>query len=333
MQSLPISSRCWSAEVAESRGRLSNRLERILTMLPYVIAHPGVEVTELATKFDAKEKDLVRDLEMLWFCGLPGYGPGDLIEVSLDGDRVSVDMADYFSKTLRITPTEALALYAGGSAVSSLPGMEKAEALQRALVKLGGALNASARESPGISVTLEPGSPSHLEGLHQALTSKTGVEIEYLSASRGELTKRGVEPWGLIAAHGHWYLVGHDHLSGEERMFRTDRIKSVVLTGNPVEVPPDFDPDAYTGAFSGHGSSTLTIEIPPSVASWFEDYYPVTAAETQGDGWRRITLIAGGERWAATLIARLGSGVRNVEPPEMLAAARSLAAAVAARYD
>ena len=317
----------------ENRGRLSKRLERILTMLPYVIAHPGVEVAELAAKFDAKEKELVRDLEMLWFCGLPGYGPGDLIEVSLDGDRVFVDMADYFSKTLRITPAEALALYAGGSAVSSLPGMEKAEALQRALVKLGRALNASAGESAGISVTLEPGSPAHLEGLQEALTSKTGVEMEYMSASRGELTKRAVEPWGLIAAHGHWYLVGLDHLSGEERMFRTDRIKSVVVTHNSVEVPPDFDPDAYTGGFSGRGSSTLTMEIPPSVAIWFEDYYPVTGAETLSDGWRRITLVAGGERWASTLIARLGSDVRNVQPSGMLDAARDLAVSIAARYN
>lgn len=319
--------------MAENRGRLSRRLERILTMLPYVIAHPGVEVAELAAKFDAPTKELVKDLEMLWFCGLPGYGPGDLIEVSLDGDRVSVDMADYFSKTLRITPAEALALYAGGAAVSSLPGMEKAEALRRALTKLGGALNVGAGDSPGISVTLEPGSPTHLEGLQEALTSKTGVEIEYLSASKGELTKRAVEPWGLIAAHGHWYLVGLDHLSGEERMFRTDRVKSVVVTQDPVEVPSDFDPDAYKGAFSGHGSATLTIEIPPGVASWFEDYYPVTEAETLDDGWRRITLIAGGERWAATLIARLGSDVRNVEPPEMLAAAEDLATSIAARYE
>ena len=301
-------------------------------MLPYVIAHPGVEVSELAAKFDAKEKELVRDLEMLWFCGLPGYGPGDLIEVSLDGDRVSVDMADYFSKTLRITPAEALALYAGGAAVSSLPGMEKAEALQRALAKLGSALNAKSGESAGISVTLEPGSPAHLEGLQEALASKTAVEIEYLSASRGELTTRVVEPWGLIAAHGHWYLVGLDHLSGEERMFRTDRIKSVTVTPNPVEVPPDFDPDAYRGAFSGHGSATLTIEIPSKVARWFEDYYPVTAAVTLADGWRRITLVAGGERWAATLVARLGGEVRNIEPPEMLEAARELAASIAARY-
>ncbi|MGH2699253.1 MAG: helix-turn-helix transcriptional regulator [Actinomycetota bacterium] len=319
--------------MAESGGRLSKRLERILLMLPYVIAHPGVEVSELASRFEVKEKELVKDLQMLWFCGLPGYGPGDLIEVSLDGDRVSVDMADYFSKALRITPAQALALYAGGEAVASLPGMEKADALRRALTKLGAALDAGAGESPGISVTLEPGSSRHLEGLQEALTNKIGVVLEYLSASRGELTERTVEPWGLIAAHGHWYLVGLDHLSGEERMFRTDRIKSVTGTGDPVEIPADFDPDAYKGAFSGHGSATLTLEITPSVAEWFEDYYPVSSAESLEDGWRRVSLVAGGERWGATLIARLGSDVRNVQPPEMLAAARALATSIAARYE
>jgi predicted DNA-binding transcriptional regulator YafY len=59
----------------------------------------------------------------------------------------------------------------------------------------------------------------------------------------------------------------------------------------------------------------------------------VTAAETLGHGWRRITLVAGGERWAATLIARLGSDVRNVEPPELIAAARDMASSIAARYE
>jgi proteasome accessory factor C len=319
--------------VAEGGGRLSKRLERILTMLPYVIAHPGVEVSELATRFGVKEKELVKDLQMLWFCGLPGYGPGDLIEVSLEGDRVFVDTADYFSKTMRITPAQALALYAGGAAVSSLPGMEKADALRRALTKLGAALNVGSGGSPGISVTLDPGSPAHLEGLQEALNQRTAVGLEYLSASRGELTERTVEPWGLIAAHGHWYLVGLDHLSGEERMFRTDRIKRVTLNDDPVEVPPDFDPDNYRGAFSGHGSGTLTLEIHPSVAEWFEDYYPVSSASSLDDGWRSVSLIAGGERWAATLIARLGSNVRNVQPPEMLSPARELAKSIADRYE
>jgi len=320
--------------VAEAgEGRLGKRLKRILVMLPYVIANPGVEVAELARKFGAKEKELVRDLEMLWFCGLPGYGPGDLIEVRLDGDRVYVDMADYFAKTVRITPAEALALYAGGAAVSSLPGMEEADALRRALKKLSAGLNTRDGEAAGIAVALEPGSEAHLEALREARAGQRRVEIEYLSASHGELSERSVDPWGLLAALGHWYLVGHDHLSGEERMFRTDRIKRVTITDEPAEVPDDFDPDHYKGAFSGRGEATLALEVSPAVAVWFEDYYPVTSSEALDDGWRSVSLVAGGERWAATLIARLGADARNVRPPEMLSAARCLARSVAARYN
>ena len=313
-------------------GRLSRRLQRILVMLPYVIAHPGVTVDELADKFGANRRDLVRDLEMLWLCGLPSYGPGDLIEVGLEGDRVFVDMADYFRSPLRLTSSEALALYAGGAAISSLPEMEGADALQRALDKLGRALNLRAGPSAGIEVRLEAGSLEHLETLQRALAAHRSVEIEYLSASHGELTERVVEPWALIAALGHWYLVGLDHRSSEERMFRTDRIKRVAITDEAAAIPSDFDPDAYAGAFSGRGTAALTLEISPATAAWFEDYYPVTSAEDLPDGWRRVSLLAGGERWAATLIARLGEGARNVDPPEMLAAARDLAAAIAGRY-
>ena len=317
---------------SKREGRLSRRLKRILLMVPYVIANPGVEVAELAERFDAEETELIADLEMLWLCGLPGYGPGDLIEVSLEGDRVYVDMADYFSNPLRITPAEALALYAGGAAMSSLPGMENADALRRAMDKLGRALGQGEGGGAGIEVRLEPGSAAHLTSLQDALGERRRVEIEYLAASSGELTRRAVDPWGLIAALGHWYLVGLDHRSGEERMFRTDRIKEVSITDEVVEIPSDFDPDNYRGAFSGRGSASLTFEISPAAAAWFEDYYPVTSSEELADSWRKVSLVAGGERWAATLIARLGPTVRNVEPPEMLGAARRLAASIAARY-
>ncbi len=159
------------------------------------------------------------------------------------------------------------------------------------------------------------------------------VSLEYLSASRGELTKRDVDPWGLVAAMGHWYLVGRDHLTGEERMFRVDRIKSVVVTEETAEVPDDFDPQRYKGAFLGDGAQPrVTMEISPAAARWFEDYYPVLEATALEDGWRRVTLIASGDRWVATLLLRLGTDVRSVSPPSAADAARSLADAIAARH-
>ncbi|HEX2294778.1 MAG TPA: WYL domain-containing protein, partial [Actinomycetota bacterium] len=302
-------------------GRLGKRLQRILLLLPYAIHHPGVSVDELSRKFNVPKRELVGDLELVFLCGLPGYGPGDLIDVSIDDDRVHVRMADYFAAPLRFTPAEALTLYAGAAALVDSPGMEEADALRRALDKLGRALGVSRDDAEGaeIDVRLASTPGGHLQALEEALLARKRIRLEYFSATRGELTHRTVDPWGLIAALGRWYLVGWDHLSEDERMFRTDRMKDVEILDHAADVPDDFDPEAYRHAFRERGDeATVTMEISPDVARWFADYYHPRSTEPLGDGWQKVELAASSRRWAATLLLQLGAGVRNVEPRETL---------------
>lgn len=315
-------------------GRLAIRLRRILVMLPYAIHHPGVSVDELARKFGASRKDLIDDLKLLFMCGLPGYGPGDLIDVSYEGDRVYVRMADYFAAPVRLTPAEAIALYAGGTVIAALPEMGEADSLRRALAKLGRAIGADPGGSgAGIEVQLAAGSAEHLKDIQRALEDRTQIRLEYLSASSGDLTSRTVEPWGLVATVGHWYLIGWDHLREDDRMFRTDRMKSVEVLDVPASIPEDFDASAYQGAFIGdRGHRSFTIEISPAAALWFEDYYPVASSEELDDGWKRLELSTANPRWAATLILRLGPEVRAISPESVLEHTTSLAAEIAARY-
>src|SRR5205823_4829851 len=150
-----------------------------------------------------------------------------------------------------------------------------------------------------------------------ALRGHRRVRLEYFSASRGELTERDVDPWGLIAALGRWYLVGLDRSVGEERMFRADRIKEVSLRDEAASVPEDFDPGRYRGAFSGGGEGRVTFEIGPAANRWFGDYYPIERARRLRDDWTRVELAASTDRWAATLALRLGREVRNIEPPSV----------------
>jgi proteasome accessory factor C len=314
-------------------GRLAVRLRRILVMLPYAIHHPGVSVDELAKKFGTSKRDLIDDLKLLFMCGLPGYGPGDLIDVSYESDRVYVRMADYFSAPLRLTPAEAIALYAGSAALAALPEMEEADSLRRAVAKLGRALGADSPHDAGIEVQLATGPVEHLRKVQRALEDNKQLRLEYLSASTGELTSRTVEPWGLIATVGYWYLIAWDHLRNDERMFRTDRIKSVVILTEDAEVPEDFHAGAYQGAFTGSGHSTsFSMEISPAAAAWFEDYYRVTSSEELPEGWKRVELETANPRWAAGLILQLGEEVRAIAPRTILQEARSLASAIAAQY-
>lgn len=320
--------------MAEGMGRLGKRLNRILLLLPYAIRNPGTTVGDLSKRFGLAEDDLINDLNLVFMCGLPGYGPGDLIDVEFQDDRIYIRMADYFSAPLRLTPAEGLALYAGGQAIAALPSMEQADSLRRALEKLGRALGAAGEsDDASIKVNLEGGPVDHMQVLQQALSEGRRVEIEYVSSAGPDPTTRTVEPWGLVAAKGRWYLVGMDLLREDERMFRVDRMKSSKILDTASQPPADFDPERYKGAFiGGDDLPVVTLEISPEAARWFDDYYPVSASKELPDGWREIELASSRERWAATVVLKLGKQVRNVRPTSVWDEARKLARAIAARH-
>ena len=88
-----------------------DRMTRLLALVPYLTARPqGVAVAEAARDFGVPERQLRSDMELLWMCGLPGYGPGDLIDLAFEGDRVRVTFTAGMVRPLRLTTDEAVAL-------------------------------------------------------------------------------------------------------------------------------------------------------------------------------------------------------------------------------
>ncbi len=121
------------------------RLPRLLALVPYLQARPGISVAEAAADFGVTEAQLRRDLTLLWMCGLPGHGPGDLIDLSFEGDSVSVVFDAGMSRPLRLTAEEALALVVALRTLAETPGLADTDAVQRALAKVetaaGGAVD------------------------------------------------------------------------------------------------------------------------------------------------------------------------------------------------
>src|SRR5437899_5148418 len=114
----------------------AERLGRMLVIVPYLVQHPGTSLESASGIFDVPRDQLRRDLDLLFMSGLPPYGPGDLIDVEVDEGRVWISMADYFSRPVRLTRSEALALYLRGKALLGAPGLEEAPALASALERL-----------------------------------------------------------------------------------------------------------------------------------------------------------------------------------------------------
>src|SRR3970040_962524 len=156
--------------------RTVSRLSRILALSPYVLSKDGVEVSEILERFGYDEAQLTRDLNTVFVCGLPGYGPGDLMEAYIDGDEVVIDAADYFARAPKLTSTEALSLLAAGMAIVGA-GQASPE-LESAVTKLSNVLMPDAGSAISVDVS---GEPETLERLRGAAADRNVVRITYRS--------------------------------------------------------------------------------------------------------------------------------------------------------
>ena len=307
-----------------SSPRTAQRLNRILAMLPWVIANPGATVDEVCERFGYTRSRLVADLDLVFVCGLPGYGPGDLMVAYLDEDEVVVEMADYFSKPVRLTPVEALSLLASGMAIMS--SGQAPPTLISAVEKLQAAVMPDAGDALVVDLTEPP-----LVGiLRDAAAGGTVVRIEYTGIASGETTHRDIEPWAVFSTLGNWYVSAYCRLAEAERVFRVDRIRNAESTAERFEIPAEPPPPVVRYS-PGEEDVRATIRLAPH-ARWVTEYYPVDVLEEADDGGVVVEFSASDPSVAARLLVRLGDGASLIDGAEVAAAAEDLRTRILARY-
>jgi proteasome accessory factor C len=302
-------------------ARTAERLRRLLALVPYVVRHPGTSLEELARVFGVNQGDLTNDLNLLFVTGLPPYGPGDLVDVQIEGGRVWISMADHFSRPVRLTRGEALALYLGAAALLGSEGPE-AEALKGALKKLRDVLGVAGLEDLHLEVEKAAGRRGPLEGVREAAERQERIEIDYYSASRDEATTRRIDPEQVFSAIGNWYVVAWDERSDQERMFRVDRIRDVRITGET------FQPRGLLGQgrplYERSAEDVRVRLLLRPGARWVAEYYEVERVTERGDR-LEVVLPAKDLAWVAKLVLRLGGEAEVLDPPELRDMAREAA--------
>ena len=305
-------------------SRTAQRLNRILSMLPWVIANPGATVDEVCERFGYSNKDLIADLDLVFVCGLPGYGPGDLMVAYVEDDEVVVDMADYVARPLRLTPAEGLGLLAAGLALIS--SGQAPPSLERAVEKLGSALSPDGGEVLAVDLSGEPDLVGMLRG---AAAEGRVVDLVYTSLGKGETRERSVEPWSVASALGNWYLSAYCRSAGGERIFRVDRIREARVTEGTFS-PPDDPPPVEVRYLPGEDDVRATIRL-TNRARWVAEYYPIEVVSDDSRG-LVIRFSAGDVAVIARLLLRLGSEAELVEGPGVAEALSQLRSRILRRY-
>lgn len=315
------------------------QVRRLLALLPYLLAHPGARVSDVARVFGISEKQLVADLGVLWFCGLPGMMPGDYIEVDMDAVEgegvIHVSNADYLARPLRLSSDEVLGLLVALRVLRESGQAAERELIDRVIARLEEASGQASAAAKQVEIQLDTWEDPEIRATVQdALNRGRRLHLSYWVPTRDETTERDVDPMQLAYADGRTYLEAWCHRAEDVRLFRLDRVAAARVLEEAAAPPPEAQPrDLSSGLFQPSPDDALaTLELGPE-AAWVSEYYPCERVDDLGDGRLRVQLRIADPRWLRRLALRLGGHARILEPVELADAVRADAANALAAYD
>ena len=312
----------------------AGRLPRLLALVPYLLSRPGVRVAEAAADFGVDEQRLRRDLELLWMCGLPGYGPGDLIDLSFSGDTVTVTHDAGMRRPLRLTSSEATALLVALRALAETPGIADTDAVRRAQAKIE--RSAGDAQLDGVVVGLSAGEretrPGVHEAVHRATEQQRALWMRYYTPSRDARSDRTVDPMRLVVVDGHGYLEAWCRSAQDVRLFRLDRIDEIEVLDEPGAPPPQARPvDLSEGLFPPAPEQPSAVLVLDADTRWVAEYYRMDEVTELDGGRARVRMRYADRAWMVRLVLGLGGRARVEDPPELAAEVRERARAALER--
>lgn len=298
---------------------------------------------DLSKELEVSERTIYRDLEALSAAGVPvlterGPGGGCALPPEFRTDLTG------------LTEHEVRGLF-----LSAVPGpladLGMGKAIEAALLKMAAALPAMHRQDVAHTRSrvyvdtaewFQPEEPvPHLKLVERAVWEERTLLITYRRAD-GVRVKRYVNPYGLVAKAGVWYMVGA--LRGKLFAYRVSRIKGAEETHDHFQRPAEFDLGAYWSNWCDDFEAiipryTMTVRIKPHFISMLPNLYGegvhvLIERAGQPDSAGCITLTLTFESFDAALgsALSLGTGAEVIEPEEMRRAVLNMASRVVDQY-
>jgi proteasome accessory factor C len=316
------------------------QVARLLALVPYIQARREVSLDQAAADFGVRPGQIVKDLNVLWFCGLPGLGMGDLIDVDMDAlegeGMIRVSNADYLSRPLRLDSSEASALIVALRALREGAGENVRPIVDSTLRKLEEAAGDGAALAARVDIRLpeQQGRVDELrERLSAAVEERRQVRLDYYVPTRDESTERVVDPLRVVRADGNTYLDAYCHVAEDQRLFRLDRVSTAEVLDSPVAARTGLAPrDLAAGIFSpSERDLRVRIRLAPT-ARWVVEYYPVEQTRSERGGALTVTMRIGDPALVTRLMLRLGGAAELLEPADLAEEVRRTAAEALGHY-
>lgn len=218
-----------------------SRTERLILMLPWLIANPNLTLNEIAKRFEISERQLVDDLALLTFIG-PGQFGGELVDIQYDADGVNVINHQGLNKPLRFNSTEInlfKSLISGFYSNLSLPLRNAAESILEKLTMVQESL------SP-VEQIEESNYSAKVDSILLAIRDRRLLIFDYRSEHENRLRKRSIAPMNLLVRNGKDYVNGYCSVDNKLKSFAIAKMIEVEIGSHdqlkrPISSSSDVD--------------------------------------------------------------------------------------------
>ncbi|MBC7871463.1 MAG: YafY family transcriptional regulator [Chitinophagaceae bacterium] len=220
---------------------------RLLTILELLQSRGSITGPELAGRLEVEVRSVRRYITMLRDMGIP-------IDAERGRDGAYMLRPGYRLPPLMFNEDEMLAIILGLMTARKL-SIAASMGVESASAKIERVLPAELRQrvwalqstlTLNMQVDIGDNAPSGgiIAALSLAAHQQQSIFIRY-RVPQGAESSRVIDPYGLVYHVGLWYTVGHCHLRHDLRVFRLDRILSIVPQDETFIRPENFDPLQY----------------------------------------------------------------------------------------
>jgi predicted DNA-binding transcriptional regulator YafY len=211
-----------------------NRIDRLLGILTYLQSRKFTTAEKIAERFEISVRTVYRDIKALNEQGIP---------IGFDAGKGYHVLPGYFLPPVTFTETEANALLLMENLAYAFGDKSIKDQYSSALTKIKNALRHEQRDQiEALSKNIKWQFPDcinrefeYLSILQTALSKKHIVVIEYKN-NKSEVSKREIEPIGLVFYAFGWHLIGWCHKRRDYRDFKVERIITLKNSNEPFVI-------------------------------------------------------------------------------------------------
>ena len=282
----------------------AQRALRTMDLIPYILENPGITTNELAEKFNTTQGQIEKDLQLIFLCGLPGYTPYELIDLTFEDGIVSVIEPQVLNKPRNFSSSEIVVIKLGLEILKEINARDLLK-----LKKIDGILNKinSGADKNSFLLAEQINSTHFYSQISLAISQKRVLKIEYKSLAKDSLSKRIILPGRISMSNGSLYLSAYDIERQSDRVFKMELISSCetgeIFKENPTQ--------------ANETNQIIELWVDEKMTNFIERNTSIIIAQQKVTGGLQVTLKVNNLEWLARSIMSFVPDIMVISPASL----------------